>query len=77
MIQILGDGSIHTKKLAATQITKPVNTFMYKKDFNTEKIGPLAEIKFAEFFAKHNLHLAAADFFSHLICIPFPNSKIV
>ena len=65
------------KKLAATQITKPVNTFMYKKDFNTEKMVPLAEIKFAEVFAKHNLHLAAADFFSYLICIPFPSSKIV
>ena len=77
MIQILGDGSIHTKKLAATQITKSVSTFMSIKDFNTEKMVPLAEIKFAEFFAKHNLHLAAADFFSHLICIPFPNSKIV
>ena len=59
------------------QITqKPVSTFTYKKDYNTDNMARLREIRFARFLSKHNLYLAAANHFSHLICNPFPNSKI-
>ena len=36
----------------------------------------LREIRFARFLSKHNWYLAAANHFSHLICNPFPKSKI-
>ena len=36
----------------------------------------LKEIRSARFLSKHNLYLAATNQIIHLICNPFPNSKI-
>ena len=41
---------------------------MYEKDFNTDNMAFFAEIRFGGFYAKHHLHLAAADRFIHFIC---------
>ena len=35
------DGSVHTERLATMRITKPVTTFMYRKDFNTDHMARL------------------------------------
>ena len=57
-------------------IQKLVSTFTYKNNYNTDNMARLRVIRFARFFSKHNWYLAAASHFSHLICNPFPNSKI-
>ena len=51
------------------------STFMNKKDFNSDEMAPLAEIRLAGFLAKHNLHVAAAVYFIPLICIVFVISE--
>ena len=74
-------GVKHFKKCNLSPPTYPtikyrrVSTFMNKKDFNSDKLAPLAEIRLAEFLAKHNLHVAAADYFILLICIVFLTSE--
>ena len=75
-------GVKHFKKCNLSPPTSPtikyrrVSTFMNKKDFNSDKMAPLAEIRLAEFLAKHNLHVAAADYFILLICIVFFDFRI-
>ena len=61
------DGSSHTKQIAAKQIAKPGGAFMYEKNFKADNIACFAEIRFARFYAKHDLPLEAADRFIHFI----------
>ena len=48
---------------------------MYKKDYNTDNMARLEEIRFAGFHAEHNLYLVNHSIY--LSCTPFLDSKIV